>query len=170
MAYSSTRAIGDNRFPEPTVDTVIYSPNGYLINNTDRGHLRFRDMDYYIFNNAFFEFRPKHQGREPSFTEFQTYCARKGLAGFFEGKGTTFPDDSMRGIYERLCGRGVDRFVEKYFQGKYGNCAPLAVCLRTSNPANVSGKKALEEDRIYRKEVRQAITIERRLERHNRHV
>lgn len=103
---------------------VVYlSKDGtYLINDVDRGRKRFSHNIYFTLDNWWYDFKMKNM-REPTFSEMQQVCARRGIAGVVEGKPATFPDKSMKGIYSRLCG-SPDPIIRKCL-GTSGKCAPL---------------------------------------------
>lgn len=99
----------------------------YLINDVDRHRKLFTHTTYFTLDNWWYDFKVKNT-REPTFSEMQQMCARRGIAGIVEGKPTTFPDSSMRGIYSRL--RNVPDPVVRECLGTSGKCAPL-YCYKT---------------------------------------
>ena len=103
--------------------TYLSKDGTYLINDVKRGRKLFRPIDYFTLDNWWYEFKMKSLGREPSCPEMQQMCARRGIAGWIEGKGTTFPGDSMRGIHSRLCKTTDPILLACGFVS--GRCAPM---------------------------------------------
>lgn len=103
--------------------TTHLSKDGtYLINDVDRHKKHFSCEFYFILDNWWYDFVDRNW-RIPTFSEMQQKCAERGIAGFFGGKGATFPDDSMKGIYSRLCDN-PDPVIRRVL-GSLGKCAPL---------------------------------------------
>jgi len=112
--------------------SVILSKDGiYYVNDAKRGRKRFKRGTYFILDNAWQMLKQRGRpGTKPSFLEFQKHCAETAIAGYFYLPNstipvpTTFPDESLRSLYNRLCNNPNEIMREAF--GPSGKCAPLS--------------------------------------------